>query len=55
MVFVFTSWELPFEPNIIVSDKNLVQLLTVYRIFNEDVELSISTQESEKFRNIFIP
>ncbi|MBP6386575.1 MAG: 2-iminoacetate synthase ThiH [Pseudarcicella sp.] len=39
------------EPNVIVSDRNLVQLLTAYRIFNEDVELSISTRESEKFRN----
>lgn len=39
------------EPNVIVSDKNLVQLLTAYRIFNEDVELSVSTRESEKFRD----
>jgi len=43
------------EPNVIVSDKNLVQLLTAYRIFNEDVELSISTRESENFRNNVIP
>ena len=43
------------EPNVIVSDKNLVQLLTAYRIFNEDVELSISTRESEHFRNNVIP
>lgn len=43
------------EPNVIVSDKNLVQLLTAYRIFNEDVELSISTRESEHFRNHVIP
>jgi len=43
------------EPNVIVSDKQLVQLLTAYRLFNEDVELSISTRESEHFRNNFIP
>jgi 2-iminoacetate synthase len=43
------------EPNVIVSDKNLVQLLSAYRIFNEDVELSISTRESEHFRNHVIP
>jgi 2-iminoacetate synthase len=43
------------EPNVIVSDKNLVQLLSAYRLFNEDVELSISTRESEYFRNHVIP
>lgn len=40
-----------FEPNIIVSDKELVQLICAYRLMNEDVELSISTRESEVFRN----
>lgn len=43
------------EPNVMVNDKNLTQLLCAYRIFNEDVELSISTRESEKFRNNIIP
>ena len=43
------------EPNVIVTDKQLVQLLTAYRLFNEDVELSISTRESEHFRNNVIP
>lgn len=43
------------EPNIIVNDKNLVQLICAYRLFNEDVELSISTRESELFRNHVIP
>lgn len=43
------------EPNVIVTDKQLVQLLCAYRLFNEDVELSISTRESEKFRNHVIP
>lgn len=43
------------EPNFAVSDRNLVQLLSAYRIFNEDVELSISTRESEHFRNHVIP
>jgi 2-iminoacetate synthase len=28
-----------------------VQLICAYRIFNEDVELSMSTRESEVFRN----
>ncbi|WPR74141.1 2-iminoacetate synthase ThiH [Algoriphagus sp. NG3] len=43
------------EPNVIVTDRHLVQLLTAYRLFNEDVELSISTRESEHFRNNIIP
>lgn len=43
------------EPNVIVSDKELVQLLCAYRLFNEDVELSISTRESENLRNNIIP
>lgn len=43
------------EPNVIVNDKNLVQLICAYRLFNEDVELSLSTRESELFRNNVIP
>lgn len=43
------------EPNVIVTDKELVQLLCAYRLFNEDVELSISTRESEHLRNHIIP
>ncbi|MBS9525293.1 2-iminoacetate synthase ThiH [Litoribacter alkaliphilus] len=43
------------EPNVIVSDKNLVQLICAYRMFNPDVELSISTRESEKFRESVVP
>ncbi len=37
-----------------MTDKELVQLICAYRIFNEEVELSISTRESEKFRNHII-
>ena len=37
-----------------MSDKELVQLICAYRIFNEEVELSVSTRESEKFRNNII-
>jgi 2-iminoacetate synthase len=43
------------EPNVIVDDKDLVQLICAYRLFNEDVELSLSTRESEHFRNNVIP
>ena len=34
-----------------MTDKQLVQLITAYRIFNNEVELSLSTRESENFRN----
>ncbi|MNS24657.1 2-iminoacetate synthase [compost metagenome] len=39
------------EPKVIMNDKELVQLICAYRLFNEEVELSLSTRESEKFRN----
>jgi len=37
-----------------MSDRELVQLICAYRIFNEEVELSLSTRESEHFRNHII-
>ncbi len=39
------------EPRVSVSDREMVQLICAYRLFNENLELSISTRESEKFRN----
>ncbi len=41
-------------PKVIISDRELVQLICAYRIFNEEVELSLSTRESESFRNNII-
>ena len=34
-----------------MTDRELAQLICAYRIFNEEVELSLSTRESEAFRN----
>jgi len=34
-----------------INDKELVQLLCAYRLLNEEVEISISTRETEIFRN----
>ncbi|MFT6845559.1 MAG: 2-iminoacetate synthase [Flavobacteriales bacterium] len=34
-----------------MTDRDLVQLICAYRICNEEVELSLSTRESEQFRN----
>jgi len=39
------------EPKSVMADRQLVQLICAYRIFNENVELSISTRESASFRN----
>lgn len=39
------------EPNFIMSDKDLLQLICAYRIWNEDLEISISTRENETFRD----
>jgi 2-iminoacetate synthase len=39
------------EPKIIMEDRELVQLICAYRIFNQDVELSLSTREHPSFRN----
>lgn len=41
-------------PKVEISDRELVQLICAFRIFNETVELSISTRESEKFRDHII-
>ncbi len=38
------------EPKVAMTDSDLVQLICAYRLLDEDVELSISTRESEIFR-----
>lgn len=43
------------EPNFIMEDRDLLQLICAYRLWNEDLEISISTRENEKFRNNIIP
>jgi 2-iminoacetate synthase len=42
------------EPKVEMKDRELVQLICAYRIFDEELELSISTRESEKFRDNII-
>lgn len=42
------------EPNFIMKDKDLLQLICAYRLWNEDLEISISTRENEKFRDNII-
>ncbi len=38
----------------VMTDRQLVQLICAYRIFNQEVELSMSTRESDTFRNNII-
>ena len=42
------------EPKVEMNDRELVQLICAYRLFNEEVELTISTRESPNFRNNII-
>lgn len=39
------------EPKVAMNDKELVQLICAYRILNQEVELSLSTRETNIFRN----
>ena len=40
-----------FQPNVIVSDRDLAQLIFAFRIFDQDLELTLSTRESRSFRD----
>jgi 2-iminoacetate synthase len=42
------------EPKVAISDKELVQLICAWRIYNEEIELSVSTRESATFRDHII-
>ncbi|MXV38395.1 2-iminoacetate synthase ThiH [Flavobacteriaceae bacterium Ap0902] len=42
------------EPKLAMTDADLVQLISAYRLLDEDIELSISTRESAKFRDHII-
>ncbi len=43
------------EPNFIMKDRDLLQLICAYRLWNEDLELSLSTREHALFRDHVIP
>ncbi|MGB0428670.1 MAG: 2-iminoacetate synthase ThiH, partial [Flavobacteriales bacterium] len=40
-----------FKPENTMTDRDLVQLILAYRIYNQELELSLSTRESEHFRD----
>jgi len=39
------------QPKVVMSDRELIQLICAYRLLNEEVELSLSTRESPVFRD----
>ncbi len=43
-----------FQPNVVMNDKEYVQLMLAYRLFDHDVDISVSTRESPDFRNNII-
>ena len=40
-----------FQPNVVMKDRELAQLLFAYRIFDHDIEITLSTREDRKFRD----
>lgn len=40
-----------FQPNYPAGERELLQLICAYRIFSEDLEISLSTRESSRFRD----
>ncbi|MDR1675227.1 MAG: 2-iminoacetate synthase ThiH [Tannerella sp.] len=40
-----------FRPNVVMSDRELAQLIFAYRIFDRDVEIALSTREEQTFRD----
>ncbi|MBL1409319.1 2-iminoacetate synthase ThiH [Sphingobacterium faecale] len=43
------------EPNFVMRDDDLLQLICAYRIWNPDLEISLSTREHPVFRDHIIP
>ena len=40
-----------FQPNVIMSDAELAQTIFAFRIFDNDIEIALSTRENADFRN----
>lgn len=40
-----------FQPNVVMTDRELAQLTFAYRLFDHDVDISFSTRERPDFRN----
>lgn len=44
-----------FQPNFVVTDRDLLQLILAFRLFDHDIDISISTRERSTFRDNVIP
>jgi len=40
-----------FQPNVIMSDRELAQIVFAFRIFDNDIEIALSTRENSVFRD----
>ena len=40
-----------YQPNVVLTDRELVRLTLAFRIFDEDVDISYSTREAPEFRD----
>ncbi|MDR2765060.1 MAG: 2-iminoacetate synthase ThiH [Tannerella sp.] len=40
-----------FRPNVVMSDRELAQLIFAFRIFDRDIEIALSTREEKTFRD----
>ena len=40
-----------YQPNVVLTDRELVRLTTAFRIFDPDVDISYSTREAPRFRD----
>jgi 2-iminoacetate synthase len=40
-----------FQPKVNITEKELTQLITAFRLFNTEIEITISTRESPEFRD----
>ncbi len=40
-----------FQPNVVISDRELAQLTCAFRLFDHDVDISFSTRETPRFRS----
>ncbi|CAM3130314.1 2-iminoacetate synthase ThiH [Vibrio rarus] len=43
------------QPKSVLNDKQMVQLICAYRLFNQHVDISLSTRESASFRDNILP
>lgn len=43
------------EPRVVTSEQNVMQFVCALRLFNENVELSLSTRERPEFRDLIVP